>query len=608
MGQLPDLTETAMSSLWTSQFLGLNRNLSAEDGELADMTNMSSDSYPLLAPRLPRTVVQTCTDPQGILGKEKLCLIDGDSLYYGGEKVEGITLTTGGKPKQLVSMGAYLCIWPDKVYFNTVNPEDKGYMGARKELTSGTVTMGMCRADGTDYDMTAIVISETEPEDPVNAELWMDTSGSPHQLMQYSAASEEWSQVATVYVKLQADGIGQGFSEYDTVTISGLTRTSELAEGIDADTVDGQVDDLNSDMILYQTGDDYVVVAGILDAYVEMACDDDHQLTLERKVPDCDFICESNNRLWGCYYGLDSDGATVLNEIYASKLGDFKNWYSFMGLSTDSYTVSVGTDGPFTGAVTYSGYPTFFKENCVHRISGTAPSSYSMNTLALRGVQAGSERSLCQVGEKLYYKGRTDVMVYDGSVPSAVSSALGSSETYSSARAGVFGSKYYLSMKDARDAWHLFVFDSSRGIWHREDDLQALSISAVDDSLYAINEATGELIDLLGRADGESEETVKWSATFGVYGYTNEEQKYLSRFNIRMKINTGDIVRMYIQYDGDGEWHYEGQMVGRSTRTFMLPVVPRRCDHCQLKLEGEGAVRIFSIGRQYEAGGDGGWR
>lgn len=607
MGFLPYLTETATSSLMMSQFLGLNKQLSTNDGEMADMTNLTGQHYPLLAPRAQRTKVAHYEQPQGILGKEALALIDGDSLYYDGQKVEGITLSVGGKPKQMVSMGAYLCIWPDKVYYNTKNPEDKGRMDALTEITSGTVTVSLCRNDGTDYDTTDMLAQPEEPADPHNGQLWIDTSARPHTLMQYAASSGEWVQVATVFLKIEAPGLGKAFGEYDTVNISGLTRTNELPEDIDPEEVDSQLADLNVASIIYKTGDNYIVVAGILDATVEMECTDENKLVLKRDVPDCDFICECNNRLWGCYFGLAEDGTTVLNEIYATKLGDFKNWHSFMGLSVDSYTVSVGSDGPFTGAVTLGGYPTFFKEGCVHRISGTAPSSFGMNTMTLRGVQKGSERSMCVVGSTLYYKGTTDVMRYDGSLPVGISTSLGSG-VYHNARGGAFGSRYWLSMEDEAGKWHLFCYDTNKGIWHREDDLKALCISAVGDSLYAINEDTGDLIDLLGQAAGEKEGPVKWSATFGVTGYQDENQKYLSRYNIRMKINAGDIVRMFIQYDSDGVWHKEGQMMGKQTRTFMIPVIPRRCDHCQLKLEGTGDVRIFSVGRQYEQGGDGGWR
>ena len=54
-------------------------------------------------------------------------------------------------------------------------------------------------------------------------------------------------------------------------------------------------------------------------------------ITLARNVPDMDFICEYNNRIWGC---KDST-------IWASKQGDPFNWEVYSGVSTDSYYVDV---------------------------------------------------------------------------------------------------------------------------------------------------------------------------------------------------------------------------------------------------------------------------
>ena len=65
-----------------------------------------------------------------------------------------------------------------------------------------------------------------------------------------------------------------------------------------------------------------------------------------------DFICENENRLWGCKE----------DTIYSSKLGDPFNWNVFDGLSTDSYAVNVRIDGDFTACCSYLGYPVFFKE------------------------------------------------------------------------------------------------------------------------------------------------------------------------------------------------------------------------------------------------------
>ena len=49
--------------------------------------------------------------------------------------------------------------------------------------------------------------------------------------------------------------------------------------------------------------------------------------SIHRLVPDLDFVVENGNRLWGCRY----DGQ--VNEIYASCLGDFTNWWRFDGVA-----------------------------------------------------------------------------------------------------------------------------------------------------------------------------------------------------------------------------------------------------------------------------------
>lgn len=294
----------------------------------------------------------------------------------------------------------------------------------------------------------------------------------------------------------------------------------------------------------------------------------------------------------------------ALNEIYACKLGDFKNWNTFMGLSTDSYTVSVGTDGKFTGCATLKGNPLFFKEGCVHKISGSVPSGFMMNTTMCRGIQEGSEKSAVVVGEYLYYKSRTGVMQYDGSTPTAISASLGT-EVYHNAVAGAIGNKYYISMKDSNNKYSMFVWYADRGLWLREDDTDAICFTAHEDSLYCIDRSTGNLIDLTGTATGTVEDTFVWDATFGVFGYEYQDQKYLSRFNIRMQLMDKTTVRMYIQYDSDGVWHDEGMMRGKGTQTFMVPVIPRRCDHCQIRLTGTGDAKVFSIARIYEDGSDG---
>lgn len=95
-----------------------------------------------------------------------------------------------------------------------------------------------------------------------------------------------------------------------------------------------------------------------------------------------------------------------VNEIYSIEARCFKNWNSFAGISSDSYAVSLGSEGAFTGAVNYLGYPTFFRENYIHKIYGSTPSQFQLRTVRAAGVQSGCGDSIADVSGTLFYKSR----------------------------------------------------------------------------------------------------------------------------------------------------------------------------------------------------------
>jgi hypothetical protein len=291
----------------------------------------------------------------------------------------------------------------------------------------------------------------------------------------------------------------------------------------------------------------------------------------------------------------------VVNEIYASKLGDFRNWNCFMQISTDSWVCGVGTDGQFTGAITHKGYPLFFKENCVHKVYGKYPANFQIQDTACRGVQKGCENSLAIVNETLFYKSRSGVCAYDGALPTEVSYALGN-EAYKEAVGGAHGNKYYASIKDATGAYHLFAFDTAKGMWHKEDDLPVDCFCSCDGEMYAISK--GKIITMLGSGTPGTD-PVEWMVQTGEIGISSPDMKYISRLTVRMSMEIGAEVRMYAQYDFSDEW--EPLCCLRNTdnlRSFSLPIRPKRCDHMKLRIEGEGMVKIYSITKTIEQGSD----
>lgn len=576
----------------TETFLGYDHNLKIADGAFYDMENLTADYYPMLAPRGVRGIAQQ--QPDGKL--YGMCCRDGvlwyvcadelgAGLYCAGEKIslpQGVTLAAG--EKQLVHMGAYLCIFPDGVYYNTQKADDAGYMARKNTVDTAqhTLTATICTLEG---DAVSAVTSDSAPENPEDGAYWIDTSQSPHALKRWGAATSQWVQVATTYVKITCAGIGIGLAEMDGVLVSGLEEES-----------------LNGSQILYGAEENSIIITGILDAVLTQT---GGEVTAHRRVPKLDFVTECGNRLWGCFYGVGDDGLT-LNEIYCCKLGDFKNWECYQGISTDSWRASIGTDGAWTGAATYNDSPIFFKEDFIHRVYPSSKGAHQSVQLTCEGVQRGSEKSLCVVDNILYYKARLGVYRFDGSSPVRISDALGTQQ-FEQAMSATARGKLYVAMRD--EAWKLFCYDTRRGLWHREsvDGTPAMMASGRDTAYVALQDENGEerVISLIkGENEQENEQAALWWAQTGIMTYGLVGKKYISRINLRMQLPRGSVCDFWMQYDSDGQWRHCGHMEGRGLKTFLLPVRPRRCDHLQFKITGTGDFRLLSLARILETGSD----
>lgn len=585
MAIYPTVTETYQSQTVTDTFGMYNHNLKIGAGEFYDTKNLTADEYPMLCVRKPRGKIASLSAPNGISARAKLAYVDGSSLVYGGLDITGYLTDRGlalspSSEKQLVSMGAYLVIFPDKLYINTENFSDCGAMEA-SSVTAGDVEYSLCQEDGTGYGSPTV--SGSEPQSPADGALWIDTSGNTHGLKIFSAATGMWVSVATVYTKISAPGIGLPFSQYDGVEISGCSGTA-------------QVEALNGSKLIFDRSDNHIVVVGLLD---QVYTQTEGQVTVKREVPSMDFVVECQNRLWGCKYG-QVDGKTV-NEIYCCALGDFKNWRKYQGIATDSYAASVGSDGQWTGAVNYLGNPIFFKENVAHRVYVSAGGAHQITATNMRGVLKGSEKSLCVVGNLLYYLSRDGVCSYDGSMPSVISQKLGSVR-YEAGVAGSLGSKLYISMKDSAGNYSLFCCDTEKGLWIREDSTQAVGFASMPEDTYMLT--AGNEIWSLNGTSGEPETGMDWQAQSGLIGYQQMGQKYVSRINIRMVLPAGATASLLMQYDEDPQWYPGGTAVGRNSASFCFPVRPRRCDHFRYALRGTGDCKIFSVSMVLEEGSD----
>lgn len=570
MREAPYLQQRGRNRSITTDFRGLNLSQGIGDGEWAWMQNMDTREYPAVARRQKRVHVATLNKPNGLCATDRLCFVDGVKFYYNGFYYGDVE----DSEKTLVPMGAKIAIFPDKKLFDTTTLSFTDM--EQKNVSSGTVSVTLAKGDGTPYG--EYTEGGTAPENPENGQLWLDTSGDAPVMKTWSEAQGLWVAEATTYVLVSATGLGQGLKALDGVTVSGLEE-----------------DGLNGDWILTDAGPDYILFTGILQKTLTQA----GEVRVERTCPEMDFVVEKDNRLWGC--------SSADHEIYCCKLGDPTNWRAYQGVATDSYAVTVGTPGPFTGAAVSGSAVIFFKENCLHRVYGTQPSNFTVYVDNLRGVQQGCHKSAVRVNEYLYYKSVFDVCVYADSEVAGISAALGT-ESYKNAVAGVCGNRLYLSMEDQEGAWQLLVYDTAAGVWTREDGTHALGFASCLTETFMLR-ADGELYALLPGeynkdffmvgsdytvyAQEETDEEVSWELRTGEILRELPDHKYIGKIQLYLELDPGARAEVALRRDG-GAWEKVQELSGGDQRRCTLPIYPRRCDRMEIRLTGVGHVRLVN--------------
>lgn len=601
MFNFPKLKALRTKQETVSVFRGYDRNVRIKEGAFRDMRNLTGDHYPVMAVRKRRklhgSAAQKDLPVTGMVNTERMGMIytQGDTLYYYGGMPAKMGLNE--EPKQFVTMGHYLIILPDMKYFDLESPQNFGPIGHVVDMLEGTVTFEPCDVEGNVYaDAT---VSDSAPANPADKTMWIDTSLGNKVLKQYSKNLGEWFTIDRTYVKIGGldDGAdGQWFNQYDGVTIRGINIFG--------------ADHLNGMKILYGQSNKSLIIEGLIDKKLEQNCDAEGPIHIERKVPVMDYVVEAGNRLWGCRYGMNATGedpynvGEFVNKIYASKLGDFRNWECFMGLASDSWDCDVGSQGAFTGAANVAGYPVFYKADMRHKVWINDTGAHQVTATPCQGVKYGCGGSVASMEGAAIFKSRRGFCVDDGSGPEEIGDCFAEGE-FSKAIGCVCGHKYFVSMEND-EGWHLFVYDADKNLWHREDDFHATAMWGNSVCAIAADADTKELVDISGNSplDRYAENAVSWMAETGEIGLDSPERKYITRLTLRLSMEVGAELTVYAQYDTQPEWVSLGSIQGTGLQSFSLPLRLRRCDHLRLRLEGEGDVKLYSITKTIQEGSE----
>lgn len=116
-------------------FGGINQAEVINDNEFAGMKNLSSDWYPAAGPRKPRgAVIATLDNPNGLHYNNGLIYVDGTHFFYKGNLAGEVE----DSRKNMVNMGAYVIILPDKRVYNTSTGEWKAMESQWKQSSSAS--------------------------------------------------------------------------------------------------------------------------------------------------------------------------------------------------------------------------------------------------------------------------------------------------------------------------------------------------------------------------------------------------------------------------------------------------------------------------------------
>ena len=594
-------------------FGGLNETYSCTEAEYSAGINFSARNFPALSTRLPRRKLREEADLNGMYHLNGLLTVCSRDLVYTPDDTDEMEVTLkdaveNGR-KTLVGIGTKNLIFPDKLAFDTASRKVSA-LGAVWSGKNASVEFAPCDAEGKVYEVSGC--GPAEPDKPTDGQLFLRVEdpekpwSSESTLEVYSEASGNWSAVVLDYCRISAKGVGTDFAAEDTVTLTG--SAAEQA---------GQWNELDGDRIVYDAGTDALRVKAdpggewfygrltrtgaavrwvSLDGSVSREFVSAEVVELERRVPDMDYLTECDNRVWGC--------SNKENVIYACKLGDPTNWFSYRGIAADSYAVTVGSDGAFTGAATCMGYALFFKENTLHKLYGSKPSDFQLSSLRCRGVAKGAARSLCVINETLYYLSPDGVMAWDGSIPTKVSTALDPARlrNVKSALGGALDGRYYLHLvrgSGEAQAVRLLVYDTERGLW-QEEDVCSYEMAGSGGQLYlwdgkAIWAADADREENWQQAGG-IEDGVSFELVSGNIGLDSPEELYLSRLTLRLEAEVKSRIEVAVSYDS-GAWETLAQLTADGRRCFDVPFVPRRCGSLRFRLKGRGQLTLRSLTR-----------
>jgi hypothetical protein len=109
-------------------------------------------------------------------------------------------------------------------------------------------------------------------------------------------------------------------------------------------------------------------------------------------------------------------------------------------------------------------------------------------------------------------------------------------------------------------------------------------------------------VEPMDRADLEEidRSPIHWYAETGIMGLESTDARYLDKVILKLCPEAGSSVRVSVQYDSCGSWRQIAATEAPTLKTVPMPILPARCDHMRLRIDGIGPCKIFSMTKIFE--------
>ena len=637
---LPEINKRSIKRKRVDCFKGINRGKTVDEGELSDTCNLSARAYPTLSAmpvryELDSYLRPTVGIPRFFLNRDifHIAPMREDaptlhSLYKGDQWLLNFDFYEDISKENIVNFNSKtLLIKKDKAFeFDPMNPSPMAGlapMGRTLEIEPARInpdynqrTAALSVIYGDMIEPSSFYTGSEDTEFPNDAEEGAIFAKylEYYRLIHKDTDPEKniWQSVTSVRLRLEVGDGYRYFREGDYVRLKDLKYWNWSVRHFEAldrfvriEKRDEEGRYITEEIPVFDDMDKILAAMSYPTndiGYSDIKIDNPGNLqpliegSVSACMPPLDLICTGANRVWGC--------SNSNREIYASELGNARNFSVFEGLSGDSYAVSVGSPGDFTACCNYLGSPVFFKESEMIVISGSRPAAFTLNSYSVRGVPAHSPDGLCVTGDVLYYISSDGVYAYNGASAVCISHDLGD-DIRGIRSAVLFGEGEILYVSGlVEDKPVQYIYDIKRHIWHRAETDRIIGCVSYPDATLAVS-FDGRIASLITldkgipykyELIGARELTRDWSWETGDISYSTDK-KYLRKLSLDTSCDEDS--RLYISYDGE-DFTEIGRFGPHIRGSNRITVFPRRCDYFRLRMEGSGAMTLYALTKETE--------